>query len=861
MLLLTREAYTSKWRWLNTQGFRSLFIDDPGLATYNAEYSEYDVSGTTLYAGFDAWTLIASGDWTYLRNISYQEKTGISGTAKHYYPTPSIYPWNPSGRSCGSGFHAKPVGQQALWDAGRGSWAGTDLLMYTRPSELALGDEYFMPYLANGWSEREEQNLRPAQYLGICKMTMVFGASYFNAFFGMYTARPENYAWSTIMHTYAQAIASQQSDLFWNSSLMAPNDYPVPPRGCFFEPSPSQHSKAQEKACEQNYGRECSASWVWRTRQWTPPTTPPMTPPTPPTDNQSLCHDPRYPPVNYRFWTGSQSVVVVARKDKHAERYLIMSTVQPQSNMVGNAPLNLNVSFQLNGHKVHFESRRQGSVYVLDDSGGSPTLTQLDKWHEAKHPSWWSHDFHFEAEAHYQRPLQLNVAETTEVLVPVVTEGRSDASSPYDFVGAKSYVKLVRATTTEYRFTPRRAHHGGSVATFRVVSAGRGGCVNFTLGGDIEKAICFPEGRSATIVRAAGLVSVPTDTEHVLRLRARNSEEQTAVDVDWLRLEVAESSDTKLKSDDIREATMVIGDIFVHGDGGFPCWRVPAVVMAKSTGRLFAFAEARNHSGDGCEPAGMTPNASHPSIIGKPSNSNCMKSTPQKSDDGGHTKASRRTVVGCHECAWSEEWNEDLGFTHYNFSLLTQLNFHSAAGLLPNGTLHQSGINSPTPARHQCDISDSNSSSLFTQIREKCKVNDVRLVLSIGQPATTAAEMLAFLDDKVATTLAIKEMTAAVVARQVGGLSLDWEGSYEFNLTSTGKLVAFFGALRTSMRSAVPDATLTYPIDGFFNPSWTTRCECCPCAARRFETVFLPVHAVWQLRISQHWQRLSTLFF
>eukprot|EP01048_Picozoa_sp_COSAG05_P013660 COSAG05_NODE_1474_length_4783_cov_4.459863_6_plen_193_part_00 len=53
-------------------------------------------------------------------------------------------------------------------------------------------------------------------------------------------------------------------------------------------------------------------------------------------------------------------------------------------------------------------------------------------------------------------------------------------------------------------------------------------------------------------------------------------------------------------------------DIFVHGEGGFPCWRVPAVVTALSTGRMFAFAEARNYSGDGCEPAGLKPNASHP---------------------------------------------------------------------------------------------------------------------------------------------------------------------------------------------------------------------------------------------------------
>eukprot|EP01047_Picozoa_sp_COSAG01_P018073 COSAG01_NODE_971_length_12373_cov_114.625957_5_plen_820_part_00 len=59
-------------------------------------------------------------------------------------------------------------------------------------------------------------------------------------------------------------------------------------------------------------------------------------------------------------------------------------------------------------------------------------------------------------------------------------------------------------------------------------------------------------------------------------------------------------------------AAAAMVDIFVHGDGGFPCWRVPAVVMAESTGRLFAFAEARNYSGDGCEPDGLKPNASHP---------------------------------------------------------------------------------------------------------------------------------------------------------------------------------------------------------------------------------------------------------
>lgn len=68
-----------------------------------------------------------------------------------------------------------------------------------------------------------------------------------------------------------------------------------------------------------------------------------------------------------------------------------------------------------------------------------------------------------------------------------------------------------------------------------------------------------------------------------------------------------------IKTTDDRDlAVPPMVDIFAHGDGGFPCWRVPAVVLATSTGRLFAFAEARNYSGDGCEPAGLKPNASHP---------------------------------------------------------------------------------------------------------------------------------------------------------------------------------------------------------------------------------------------------------
>jgi hypothetical protein len=72
--------------------------------------------------------------------------------------------------------------------------------------------------------------------------------------------------------------------------------------------------------------------------------------------------------------------------------------------------------------------------------------------------------------------------------------------------------------------------------------------VTFTLD-EIEKRLCFPKepsdlGVASSVAGAAGLVSVPTDIEHVLRLRAEipgNAQPAAAVEVDWIRLEVVES--------------------------------------------------------------------------------------------------------------------------------------------------------------------------------------------------------------------------------------------------------------------------------------------------------------------------------
>ena len=112
----------------------------------------------------------------------------------------------------------------------------------------------------------------------------------------------------------------------------------------------------------------------------------------------------RHPPVSYRFWAGSQSVPVFVRKHHSREQYLIVASVQPQSNQIGNAPLATNATIDIGDVQVRFEARRQGSVYILDktvdESETNGTLIQVDRWHELDHPAHWSKSFDFEAALH-----------------------------------------------------------------------------------------------------------------------------------------------------------------------------------------------------------------------------------------------------------------------------------------------------------------------------------------------------------------------------------------------------------------------------------------------------------------------------
>ena len=208
-----------------------------------------------------------------------------------------------------------------------------------------------------------------------------------------------------------------------------------------------------------------------------------------PSVNYNLPTDIPFSPISYRFWSGTHggsAPVYIRQSTVDPHTLLIAGSVQPQSSAVGNMPLELNVSIQLpspavQGTLTTFEMRRQGSVYIVkistgeeSDGGdggdggaaapagqGVASVVQLDGWHEATHPSWWSTEkFRVEAELHdHYRPLapaNATGAPRTERVVRATASTRPGASSESDFSTFTTFVSVREddAETLQYTVRP-----------------------------------------------------------------------------------------------------------------------------------------------------------------------------------------------------------------------------------------------------------------------------------------------------------------------------------------------------------------------------------------------------------------------
>ncbi|MBI3501146.1 MAG: hypothetical protein HY063_05070 [Bacteroidetes bacterium] len=145
------------------------------------------------------------------------------------------------------------------------------------------------------------------------------------------------------------------------------------------------------------------------------------------------------------FPSGDKRIMIVAKKIIGKKIYAITGTIQNLSNKKGDAPLNAIAEINLDGAKLKFEVRRQGSTYIYNaEDSQHPVFYQLDAWHEASHPSRWSKDFYFEAE----------LFDNDEKNISIKTELPANAKEN-DFSSFTSYISCYKSSSLKYFFTPR----------------------------------------------------------------------------------------------------------------------------------------------------------------------------------------------------------------------------------------------------------------------------------------------------------------------------------------------------------------------------------------------------------------------
>lgn len=225
------------------------------------------------------------------------------------------------------------------WRNWSSAWHGWEWMVQCKGYEIANGDPFSSPFVCAGFDKIEENTIRPAQFLGGLKCLAASGSEFFYSGYFTLSApynEPKNWCWQIAIPSYVQAITSRYWDLFKNGTLQ---------------------------------DGDAPRTWV---------------------------NDPPQP--GYSYYTGDPRKLCVVRKHASKNKYVIASCLNPVTNELGQVEDVSNSTIYLGTDTLTFETRRQGSVYIYDKTVSPPAFYQLDKWHEATHPSRWTADFEFEAE-------------------------------------------------------------------------------------------------------------------------------------------------------------------------------------------------------------------------------------------------------------------------------------------------------------------------------------------------------------------------------------------------------------------------------------------------------------------------------
>jgi len=234
------------------------------------------------------------------------------------------------------------------WRRASGPLNGYGTVAEGRLKEIKLGDKLFAPFVSAGWG-LEENNIRPAQWLALLKSMVMLGADFFHVGYFNVTGRAG-----------------------WPNRI-GPND----PRGYIYQVARGYIYQVAMPAYAQAIASRVQ-NFILDGELLNP--------------QEDLASN----IYTFRFKGNKENHLILVRRLK--DKYLIYGSIQPNSNIKGNIPQFENTEIILNGKKIKFEIRRQGSMYILDVSNDPPVFYQLDSWHQYEHPYFWKKSFFVEAE-------------------------------------------------------------------------------------------------------------------------------------------------------------------------------------------------------------------------------------------------------------------------------------------------------------------------------------------------------------------------------------------------------------------------------------------------------------------------------
>lgn len=140
-----------------------------------------------------------------------------------------------------------------------------------------------------------------------------------------------------------------------------------------------------------------------------------------------------------------EDILVTVRKHDTKEKYVIALSLQPVSNSQ-KSPLKKNVEIKIGNHKLKIEARRQGSVYVYDESVSPAVFYQIDRWHQYQHPSRWRKEWINEAEV---------IDSSSSPLNALIRSEYKQTADEFDFTSHCTYVNLKEKNFVQYTIPKR----------------------------------------------------------------------------------------------------------------------------------------------------------------------------------------------------------------------------------------------------------------------------------------------------------------------------------------------------------------------------------------------------------------------